>query len=74
MFKFANNLNTPEEITNSSRARSHGEKIFEAVALVVDYINDEDYCQTLLRQLGNLKFLNMKNSRIADQYQSKFLF
>lgn len=59
MFKFANNLNTPEEITDSSRARAHGEKIFEAVALVVDYINDEEYCQTLLRQLGNYKIFNI---------------
>ena len=56
MFKFANNLNTIEEITNSSKARAHGEKIFEAVAHVVDYISDGEYCQTLLKQLG--KFFN----------------
>ena len=52
MFKFANNLNTIEEITNSSKARAHGEKIFEAVGLVIDHITDEEYCQTVLRQLG----------------------
>ena len=54
VFKFANGLNTPDEIEHSSRARAHGEKIFESVALVVEYIEDQEYCETLLKKLGNL--------------------
>ena len=44
IFKFASNLNTVEQISESSRARAHGEKILEAVyTLLNGQVANSDY-------------------------------
>ena len=52
VFTFAKGLNTVEDIKASSRVREHGEKIFESVGQVVEYVTDGEYCETLLTALG----------------------
>ena len=56
LWRFANNLDTPEQMNSSQALKAHGEKLFNAIDMAVNTLDDLNTLGPILVQLGAIHY------------------